>query len=205
MPTARAVTLKNYYSNFKIVLGAGLGALLPFIPKAAPGTSAEYLLAPLGDMDNSARFMFILFCGVATYLVYFVFQNQSTKARKVTFWVLLVVLPVLSLSVYFGLCFRYVRRVDIPTLGRSIYVSVGSQRSEFASQNFGSMTDEDMLRQRGLADEEVRRLWTECSVMRVRLGLLLSWCGIFLPFISGLSLGVLDQLERASTNTRSKS
>jgi len=195
----RPIKLKTYYLNFKTVRGlvTAFAAGLPLIPKVTPGTSTEYLLAPLGDLDNLARFSFAIFCLAVTYLVYFRYQGQSPTARKRTFLLCLMVIPLSSLCLYFVFCDSYVRKVDIPTIGRAAYVSVGYQRSEFANQNFASLTDEEMLRQRGLTEEEVRKLWTHMSLLAVRVILFFSWCGFLLPLILGLSLGVLDQLEKA--------
>ena len=144
------------------------------------------------------RSSFAVLCVAVTYLVYFFFQDQSPTARKRTFLFSLLIIPVFSLSLYIVFCLSFVRRVDIPVLGHSVFVSVGYQRSEFAKQIFGSMTDEEMLRQRGLAEEELRKLWTQFSLTAVRVVLFLSWCGFALSLILGLSLGVLDQVEKAA-------
>lgn len=200
MRPSRLVNLKTYYSNFKSLYGVltAFAAVLPFIPKLAPGSSTEYLLAPLGDIDNFVRSSFAVFCVAVTYFVHFFFQDQSHTGRKRAILFSLLIIPAFSLVLYIVFCLSFVRRVDIPALGHSVFVSVGYQRSEFAKQNFGSMTDEEMLRQRGLGEEEVRKLWTQFSLVAVRVGLILSWYAFALSLVLGLSLGVLDQAERAS-------
>jgi hypothetical protein len=198
MSAARSVTLTSYYSNFKIARGvaAALGTIAPFLPKLIPGASwTEYLLAPLGDIDNGARILFAVLCLAMTYLVYFFFQSQSAARRKRTFLVLLLIIPVLCLCAYIVFCLMFVRKIEIPTLQRSVYVSVGYQRTEFARKTFDSMTDEDMLRQRGFNDEQIRTLWTGFSLLVARLMLFVSWSGFALSLVCGLSLGVLDRAQ----------
>jgi hypothetical protein len=200
MSPPRSVDLKRYYFNFKIARGvaAASGTVLPLIPKLKPGSWTEYLLAPLGSVDNVARFLFAVLCVAVTYLVYFFFRGQSRPARKKIFLLLLLIIPVFCLCLYLICCLLFIRKIDIPTLGRSVYVSVGYQRSDFALQTFGSITDEEMLRQRGLEEEEIRKLWTPFSILIARLALFVCWGGFALSLIAGLSLGVLDETEVAS-------
>ncbi len=196
---ARTLNLRSYYSNFKSMRGvvAVIGMTVPLVPKLKPGTWTEYLLAPLGGIDVIARVLLAVLCVAVTYLVYFVFQEQSHRARKRTFLISLLVLPFSCLILYMVASLLFVRKVDIPTLERSEYVSVGFQRSDFAKQTFGSMTDEEMLRSRGLDEEEIRKLWTQSSIVTARLALFVSWAGFALALVFGLSLGVLDHTEKA--------
>jgi hypothetical protein len=205
MSAACSINLKNYYSNFKTIRGvaAVLGAIVPFLAKLKPGTSwTEYLLAPMGDVDYVARVLFAVLCVGVTYLVYFYFQDQSAAQRKRTFLVMLLIIPTLCLSLYIVFCLMFVRKIDITSIQRSVYVSVGYQRTEFAKQTFGSMTDEDMLRQRGFDDEQIRAIWTEFSILVARLALFASWSGFALSLICGLSLGALDQAQDAAGVSR---
>jgi hypothetical protein len=201
MSAARPVTLKSYYYNFKTARGvaAVFGATAPFLSKIMPGASwSEYLLAPLGDIDNLARILLAVLCVAMTSLVYFFFQDQSAAQRKRTFVAMLLIIPVVCLCAYMVFCLMFVRKIEIPTLQRSVYVSVGYQRTEFARKTFDSMTDEDMLRYRGLDDEEIRRLWTGFSLLVARLTLFVSWSGFALSLVCGLSLGVLDRAQAAA-------
>ena len=195
----RSLNLRSYYSNFKYARGiaTAIGVILPVIPKIKPGTWTEYLLAPLGSVDIIARVLLAVLCIAITYLVYFFFQGQSQKARKRTLLLTLFVIPFLCACLYIVFCMSFVRNINIPTLERSAYVSVGFQRTPFAKQTFGSMADEEMLRSRGLDDEEIRRLWTPLSLVVARVALFMAWSGIALSLICGLSLGLLDQTEAA--------
>jgi hypothetical protein len=196
---ASYLTLRSYYSDFKSARGisTAIGVILPVIPKVKGGTWTEYLLAPLGDVDIIARILLAVFCIAMTYLVYFFFQGQSHKARKRTLLLTLFFIPFSCACLYLVLCMSFVRNINIPTLERSAYVSVGFQRTSFARQTFDSMTDEEMLRSRGLDDEEIRKLWTPLSLVVTRVALFMAWSGIALSLICGLSLGLLDQTEIA--------
>ena len=196
---ANYLTLRSYYSDFKSARGIGtaVGIILPVIPKVKSGTWTEYLLAPLGSADIIARVLLAVLCIAMTYLVYFFFQGQLKKARKRTLLLTLFVIPFLCACLYVVFCMCFVRNINIPALERSAYVSVGFQRTAFAKQTFGSMTDEEMLRSRGFDDEEIRRLWTPLSLILARVALFVSWSGIGLSLICGLSLGLLDQTETA--------
>src|SRR5947208_315318 len=167
----RSLSLRNYYSNFKFARGiaTAIGVILPVIPKIKPGTWTEYLLAPLGSVDIIARVLLAVLCIAMTYLVYFFFQGQSQAARKRMLLLTLFIIPFLSACLYIVFCMWFVRNINIPTLERSAYVSVGFQRTDFANQTFGSISDEEMLRSRGLDDEEIRKLWTAFSIAMARL------------------------------------
>ena len=105
---------------------------------------------------------------------------------------------VCCLGVYIALFMRFVVRIDIPNHD-AIYVSVGYDRTAFATANFADNSDEDMLRARGTDDEEIKKLWTYWSIAAVRLGLFLSFCGCVVAWVSAFSLGILfDQSERQS-------
>jgi len=76
-----------------------------------------------------------------------------------------------------------------------VLVSVGYERTEFTNATFGSMTDEEVLRQRGTDEEQIRKLWTPTSVIIARLALFGSYCGFVLALISAFSVGIVSQLE----------
>jgi hypothetical protein len=202
---ANYLTLSSYYSDFKSARGIGtaVGIILPVIPKVKGGTWTEYLLAPLGSADIIARILLAVLCVAMTYLVYFFFQGQSKKARKRALLLTLFVIPFLSACLYIVFCMWFVRSINIPTLERSAYVSVGFQRTDFAQQTFGSKTDEEMLRSRGLDDEQIRKLWTPLSLLIARVALFMAWSGIALSLVCGLSLGLLDQTETVAREEES--
>lgn len=75
-------------------------------------------------------------------------------------------------------------------------MSVGYDRTQFAKANFGSDSDEDMLRARGTDDEEIKKLWTYQSLAVARLALFISYCGFILGLVAVFSLGIVfDQRQ----------
>lgn len=108
--------------------------------------------------------------------VYFLVAAQPPKSPSKVIWTALVFAAVCLLA-YLSAYERFVRRVDIPTRGTSVYVSVGYQRTAFADQTFGSASDWEMLRARGISEEEIDRLWTEKSLIVARF-LLYSSCSL---------------------------
>jgi len=88
---------------------------------------------------------------------------------------------------------QFVRTIDIPAKKETVTVSVGYTRTVFANRQFPNSTDWDMIRARGTSDEEIKRLWTEWSIIVARLALLFSYLLFLLPAIAAFSLGVLYQ------------
>jgi hypothetical protein len=128
-----------------------------------------------------------------TYAAYFS-RGVSAKARARGI-AGFVAASALFLVFYLGLNYRFVRRIDVPSRNTSVLVSVGYERTEFANTTFGSATDEEILRQRGPEDEQIRKLWAFGSVLTARLVLFGSYCGFVLALISAVSVGIVSQLE----------
>ena len=189
------ISLGRYYRSFKGSLGllASVVVALPLISKPFSDTAGKYAFPSLGDIESPARIGTVVLALAATYAAYFG-RGASTRYRfrRVAG---LVATAAFFLVLYLTLSFCFVRRIDIPTRGTSVFVSVGYERTEFAKTTFGSATDEEMLRQRGPDEEQVRRLWTPLSLLLARLGLLASYCGFVLALVLALSVGIIFQLE----------
>jgi hypothetical protein len=91
---------------------------------------------------------------------------------------------------------RFVRRVEIPSRNESVLVSIGTQRTEFATKNFPGNTDLEMLKQRGLGEEEVEKLWTLNSISLARLLLWAPYCGLFLFSLAALGIGIASEVQK---------
>ena len=87
------------------------------------------------------------------------------------------------------------RSIEIPTLNKSVIVSVGYERIEFAKKNFGPVSDWELLRQRGTNEEEIAMLWTDKSLQVVRLALYGSYCLVLVFFVLAFSVGVLSESD----------
>jgi hypothetical protein len=181
------MTLKQYYKAFWSLSGVLAAAppiiataILPFLPEKAPA----YGFPPMGDVGSFAGLGLVSLAFLVTYVVYFWRGGR---------WLLgaVSIVSFLCLCVYIALYPRFVLRIDIPPQSRTIRVSVGYERTLFAKANFGSDSDEDMLRARGFDDEEVKKLWTYQSLIIARLALFTSYCGFMLGLVAAFSLGIV--------------
>jgi hypothetical protein len=189
---ARTVTLKNYYKSFGSISGIlaaaiGLGPLLSFLP----GAASAYLFPPLGEATTLGR-LGVIFLSVA--MTYLAFYFPIARCRMIM--MSLFCISTIALCLYLVSYMRFVRKIDIPSAGSTIQVSIGDERTLFATQTFASETDWEMLRDRGTGEEEIWRLWTARSIIRARLYLFGSVCGFILPLVLGFSLGVRNQMPK---------
>jgi len=190
------MTLRQYYQGFWSLLGVLAAAppvivavILPFLSDSAP----VYGFPPMGDVGSFARLGLVCLAFLVTYLVYFWPGGK---------WPLVVAVIVFfaSLCAYIAFYQRFVLRIDVPSQKATIRVSVGYDRTSFAAANFGSDSDEDMLRARGTSDEEIKKLWTYRSLIIARLALFASYCGVILGLVAIFSLGIVfDQRRRVLT------
>jgi hypothetical protein len=162
-----------------------VGVILPFLSDSAPA----YGFPPLGDVGSLARWGLVCLAFLVTFLIYFWHGGKwpLVAAAFVSF---------VCLCVYVALYPHFVLRIDVPSQKTAIHVSVGYDRTQFAKANFGSDSDEDMLRGRGTEDEEIKKLWTYQSLAVARLALFVSYCGFILGLVAAFSLGmVFDQRQ----------
>ena len=197
MSEARPLTLRQYYGSFKSLSGtlAGAATFLPFLSKLLPENISAYVFPPLGSADGPARIGTFAVALATTYLAFFwKAMLPRNNARRV---VLAVALAVVFHFLYLLAYFRFVRTIDIPTRGTTVSVSVGYQRSEFASKTFGSVSDWELLRQRGTDEEEIWMLWTARSLLLARGSLLVAYSGFVLCLVCGCSCGALYQADQS--------
>jgi hypothetical protein len=185
-----AVTIRSYYKSYGSISGVlagvfGLGSLLSFIPFEV----SQYVFPPLGDVTVIAHFGLVSLAIAITYLAFY-FPLAKLK------WVMavLVVVAAAGLSWYLVDYMKFVRRIDVPSKSSTIQVSVGDERTAFAISNFATETDWDILRDRGLDEEQISRLWTPQSIRRARLSLFASFATFVLPLVLAFSLGVRAQM-----------
>jgi hypothetical protein len=192
-----SITLKRYYTSFKSLSGvlAGVVAASPYIAKFLPLEVGAYIFPPLGDADAVARLAVVLFALATTFAVFFwAIGSPDSNGKTVAF---AFVVGALAFCFYFGLHMAFVRRVDLFSLTTTAYVSVGYERTEFAKTTFASASDEDLLRARGMNDEQVRLLWTKKSLITARLALFIAYCLSVLSLIAAFSFGVFHETYRA--------
>ena len=171
---------------------AGLFSSVPILSKIAlPEADLAYGFPPLGGIEDVARIFTVVLAFTATYFAFFVSATPPARNRgRLAF---AMILASLSICIYLAFFICFVRRIDIPTRGVSVEVSIGWERTEFAKANFGEDSDFDLLRKRGVSDEEISRLWTKRSLVISRLGLYITYLLFILSLVSAFSWGVLDQ------------
>ena len=165
---------------------------LPLLASVLPDKQSFFLFPPLDTVFRTAA---ILLCVAVTFIVYFTSDLKFTKSGKRRFAVLFatVSVSVVGVGLFLVSHEQFVRTIDIPAKKETVTVSVGYTRTVFANRQFPNSTDWDMIRARGTSDEEIKRLWTEWSIIVARLALLFSYLLFLLPAIAAFSLGVLYQ------------
>jgi hypothetical protein len=148
---------------------SSLGAVLP-IASFWPADWAAYLFPPLGDLTPIARVL----CVIAV-LVVIGGGYVGVGLAGLKKWIVLgAILTLIGASAHIYYSLQYVLKINTPD---SFYlVSVGSDRTDFANHTFAK--DEspwNMVKQRGLSDEDITKIWTRESVRNNRLKLFFSY------------------------------
>jgi hypothetical protein len=192
------ISLKQYYTSGRGIVAAVAAVGLPFASKVVGPDSAAWIFPPLGGMDGIARFGLLALCLGVSVGAYFVAVVRRPSRPSRVIWVT-ILLAVSCLSAYLAAYQRFVLRVEVPSRGTSVHVSVGYQRTPFADQTFGAASDWAMLQARGTDEEEINRLWTARSIILARLALYLSCTLTTLTFLFLFSFAVAhDASEQAS-------
>jgi hypothetical protein len=193
------MTISMYYRSFVSGWGglATLFSAIPLLSKLLPGNITAAGFPPLGDAEGPARVLAVVCALATTYCAYFSRASHPRDNRKRVYRAMLVAL--LALVVYVGLLIRVVRKVEIPSMGTAVQVSIGWERTEFASANFDGESDWDLLRSRGPSEEEIWKLWTPKSLIISRLGLYVAYLFALVLLVSAFSWGILSELAETQT------
>jgi hypothetical protein len=186
------MTLKRYYSSFASLSGifAGIATAWPFVSEIVPGNA--FTFPPLGDVEPAARAGLVLLAFATTFGCYFYARDVTRNIGKAITTTIL--LSLLGLLIYLGLFERFVRKVEIRAPETSLYVTVGYERTAFALATFDSEPDEELLRARGVDDEQIHILWTLKSIIVVRLGLYVAYCTVIIALVAAFSFGVASDI-----------
>lgn len=172
---------------------AGIAGILPFLSKLLPENISTYIFPPLGNAEGPARIGTFALALATTYLTFFWKATPlRNNSRRI---VVTLMLAVVFYCFYLLGYLRFVRTIDIPTRETTVSVTVGYQRTDFASKNFGSASDWELLRQRGTDEEQIWVLWTARSVVTARGVLLVAYSGFVLCLVAAFSWGVLQQFS----------
>lgn len=186
------ITIEDYYKKFRSIFGAVTGAIgvLPLISGLFPEKWASYLFPPLG---NIWRLVAATLAGLVTLALFYAKDLDAAVSKKGRLQLLIrpLLLAVIGAVAFLIVDNRFVRTVEIPSLDKNVSVIVGFERTSFASSNFPQASDWELLRQRGLSDEQIHELWTGTSILVARLLLFASYALFLLPAISTGCFAVL--------------
>ncbi|MGH9641011.1 MAG: hypothetical protein ACRD3Q_01160 [Terriglobales bacterium] len=177
--------------------------VLPLASKIVGADSGTYFFPPLGGMDGIALIGLVALCLGGSLGVYFLVAIKPVKSSSRVTWAALLFAAVCLLG-YLSTYQRFVRRIEIPSRGASVYISVGYQRTPFAERTFGSASDWEMLRARGPNEEEVARLWTAKSIIIARLALYFLCTLTTLALLFLFSFGVAHDVARQADASATK-
>ena len=190
-------TLLQYYRSFISISGviAGLLTAFPLLSGLIlPESYRAYCFPPLGNVEGPARIATVALALAATYFAFFARATLAVRNRKRV--AIALVFASVCICLYLALFLRFVRTIEIPSRDRSVQVSVGCERSDFAKANFVGESDWDLLRDRGTAEEEIWRLWTAKSLLISRLSLYITYLLVVLSLVTAFSWGVIYQLSQ---------
>ena len=163
------------------------------LPPASNFILPGRIFPPLGNETAISQVFVVVFGLAVTYIIFLARSSSvSTIHQRIKLYLLL---GIACFCIYLGAHMRFVRNIAVPSTNQTINVSVGYERTKFATETFGPASDWEMLRFRGTDDEEIMKLWTTKSVYIARLVLLGSYLGSLLSLIAFASLGVLLNLR----------
>jgi hypothetical protein len=187
------VTTSEYYEAFTGFGFAisGVVAALPFISLVLRDAVSSYAFPPLGGIEGLARVGVCAFSVFSTYLVFLLWNGLKPDVlgkRAGGLFIAGVAFFFCYIAAYHG----FVRRIEIPAQRSAVTVSVGFSRAPEARRLFPpTISDEEMLRERGMTEEEIRGLWTGRSLLLARLSLLFSYLGCAVSLVGFFSIGAL--------------
>jgi hypothetical protein len=166
-----AQTFGKYLKTMCTSVGllGGLGAALPivsFFPN-----EAAYCFPPVGDLTPVARVgciaivLIIICCGYIGV--------GAIRGLKVCI-IVSAILAITAAVIYISFALQYVLKIQTPN--SFVLVSIGSKETDFARRTFTNGESAwDMVKMRGLSDDQIKKIWTPDSVRDNQLKLLFSY------------------------------
>jgi len=115
----------------------------------------------------------------------------DTGKAKLPILLVCVLLLIISTMAQFYLNERYV--ISIPIHGKSLTVSIGSERTktadDYAREECPGCTDAQLVMASGPYENQVHKLWTERSIIWVRIEMFASYAAMF--FLFNFFVGIL--------------
>jgi len=197
------LSLKQYYASVRGLSTAVAAVALPLASKIVGSESSAYIMfPPLGNMEGVARVGFLALCLAVSLGVYFLVSAGSLSSPTRVIWCTLFI-ALVNLAIYLVAYQSFVHRIDIPSRGESVYVSIGYERTPWASQIFGNASNSDMLKARGPSEEEIEKLWTVKSIIVARLALYFSCVLTSLALLFLFSFAVAHEIPSNSIGKES--
>lgn len=158
-------------------------------------SNRHWISPPLGPDDNFVLPIACVLVGIFTLVP---LALPSINWATVVFFVS-VLGSICLLFTYASFVEEYVAKIDITAQHRTIYVSIGSQRTAFAITHYPNWSSEDMLIDQGHEESDIQRMWTRESISSARSKLLCFY--ILLLVCLNLSIGSLARkLSLAESN-----
>jgi hypothetical protein len=114
------------------------------------------------------------------------FKTKTSQHRGV---VVGIGLATVAFFAYAFMFMAFVRSVETPENGTQ-YRSIGITRNAEIVRKFPNMSDEELLENVGLAETDVRRIWSSESVMLARFGLFISYFCVLAFFNLAIALHI---------------
>lgn len=199
MKAVLAMKLAEYLSRFKSVYGVLTSILmaLPLLSLVDHGQIGDHAFPPLGPYQPFWLFVTLTLGAVVILSTYYFLRGSSLTTvvdRRKEGYGGMALLIAGGLISYFAAVQLAVREISIPTEGKTVCVSVGFERTEFARTNYGDFGDWTMLKKAGFDEEQIVKLWTKRSLLTYRTWLFSSYLWSFCWLISLGSFAVLCDL-----------
>jgi hypothetical protein len=193
-------SLEDYYKGFRSTSGVMTGILtaVPIVGEITKGTVSATLFPPVGWAFALPTLLVIVVLTTAIYGTHTATWIQSAGRRRRVLWFAFgAALP--GLAIYIASYSRFVRELPVKD-EEPHYVAVGFERRNFTDPHLRDGSDWDLLRYRGLSDEDVQFLWTQRSIIIARIVLVMSYLLVLLPPVAAFSFVVLFGVLGAATS-----
>jgi hypothetical protein len=207
---AAGLSVTEYYKHFWSLFGA-LTTILGISPLSALVDPHYHIFPPMGGGSLEKLLVAVsLGASIATSLFVYVTRNIFTTGalgRRIGALMVVGLAGIVSLGFYIKWHVEFVRDVRIPARKQVITVSVGAHRRGDDPKEYAKMSDEEMLRDGGVTEDSVRRLFTMESITKARVWLYLSYLITMIMFVAFGSFVVLfsalDESKYREGNGRS--
>jgi hypothetical protein len=165
-------TFGDYIKRIGTSVGvlATLSAAAP-LASIIPTDLTTYLFPPLGDLTPMARFICVALVLMVIGCGWIAVGTSKWLKPLIGFATLVFCLALMLYAFFYS---EHVIKISTPDT--SILVSVGTEKTPFATKTFTKgETDWEMVRHRGFGDEEIESIWTKASVRYARSQLFITY------------------------------